>query len=121
MKEVYAIYDRRLAAYMVPFFAANDAVAERMFASTVVFSDTPMVNFPADFELHCLGRFDELVGRFENFDSAVVLINAKHVILAAEEQARENAVEEGAKRVPTVTDYVDDDGKTRLRVAEVGE
>lgn len=94
MKEVYGIYDRRLGAYMTPMFAANDAVALRQFSASVLYQETPMQQFPNDFELHGLGRFDELVGRFKNFESANVLMNARQVIEAAHEEARENLVDE---------------------------
>ena len=94
MREVYAIFDRRLNAYMTPFFAANDAVALRQFSASVLYHETPMQQFPQDFELHGLGRFDELLGSFENFGSANVVMNARTVIEIAHDEARENLVED---------------------------
>ena len=93
MKEVYAIFDRRLSAYMTPMFAANDAVAHRMFSGSVLYHETPMQQFPADFELHGIGRFDELTGRFSNFEAPHTVTNAKVVIEEAHELSRQAMVE----------------------------
>ena len=93
MREVFGIYDRRLGAYMTPMFCANDGMAMRQFEASVLYHETPMQQFPGEFELHGLGRFDELVGRFQNFDAPVVLTNARDVIEAAHEVARNAEVE----------------------------
>ena len=96
MKEVYAIFDRRLNAYMTPFFAANDAVAYRTFSASVLYHETPMQQFPADFELHGIGRFDDLTGQFKNVGAAQVLVSARAVIEELHEEARENLVDKDA-------------------------
>lgn len=55
---LYAIYDRKAQVYVPPFTAMNDATAVRMFSEAVVTSETPVSQYPADFDLLLLGAVD---------------------------------------------------------------
>lgn len=56
--QVYAVYDRKAQYYLPPFTARGDAEASRMFTDAVMTSETPISQYPADFDLVKVGSFD---------------------------------------------------------------
>lgn len=60
--DLYAIYDRKAQVYFMPFTAAHEAEALRTFAQMVVQSETPLSQYPADFDLLRLGTIGTETG-----------------------------------------------------------
>lgn len=64
IKQIYTIFDKKAAFYFSDFITLdNDDVAKRWFDSYLhgLISDNPnapMVMYPSDFELRCVGTFD---------------------------------------------------------------
>lgn len=65
MLRVYAIYDAKLEAFMRPFCAETDGVAWRAFYDLVADAAHPVGQWPQDYSLHCLGKFDAVTGKFD--------------------------------------------------------
>ena len=61
---VYSIFDTKARAYMQPWYATNHDVAFRNCRASMTQPQSPMAQFPVDFNLFCLGQFDELTGEF---------------------------------------------------------
>lgn len=59
---LYSIYDRKAQVYLPPFTAQHEAMALRTFAEAVVSSETPVSQYPADFDLLLLGAVDVETG-----------------------------------------------------------
>lgn len=55
---IFSIYDRKAQYYLPPFSARSEADALRTFAEAVVSSETPVSQYPADFDLLVLGSVD---------------------------------------------------------------
>lgn len=60
--KMYAIYDKKLEAYMQPFFGQSNGAAIRAFGDSVKEQGSPANKHPEDYNLHFIGEFDEDVG-----------------------------------------------------------
>lgn len=60
----FSIFDAKAAAFAQPFYAANNAVAIRMFQQVVNDRDTVISQHPEDFSLFCVGEFNDADGEF---------------------------------------------------------
>lgn len=60
--KIYAVYDHKAEAFLQPFFAKNDAVAERMFSAAVMDDEHQFCKHAEDYTLWTLGVFDEESG-----------------------------------------------------------
>lgn len=58
INNVYSLYDRKAQYYLPLFTMRSDADAVRQFASIVTTSDTPISQYPADYDLVRLGSID---------------------------------------------------------------
>lgn len=63
MLNIYAIKDEKAEAYLMPFYAPNDAVAKRMFGQAVNDAETDFAKSPDDYTLHYIGIWDEIEGK----------------------------------------------------------
>ncbi|QCQ85092.1 nonstructural protein [Blackfly microvirus SF02] len=55
---LFSIYDRKAQYYLPPFTARSEADALRVFNEAVISSETPVSQYPADFDLLVLGAVD---------------------------------------------------------------
>lgn len=53
--EVYRLYDDKVGAYMLPFFAPNEAVARRLVLQLLEDETSTVSKYPADFHLYWVG------------------------------------------------------------------
>lgn len=62
---LYSVYDRAAGIYNAPFMAHSDRDAIRSFTLAMqnAPADTPQATSPGDFELFCVGHFDQQAGR----------------------------------------------------------
>jgi len=63
-QKIVAIMDHALNIYMRPFFVISEGQATRMFRDEVnrTAEDNQMNKHPEDFDLYCIGYFDEESG-----------------------------------------------------------
>lgn len=59
---MYSIFDVKVEAFNVPFFAPSDGAAVRNFAMASKDPQTVMHSFPHDYELWFVGQFDDTRG-----------------------------------------------------------
>lgn len=69
---VYSIYDKKVAAYGQPFFAANDGAAIRMVTLASQDRNSLLGTFPADYQLEKIGSWDESQGLLSGSKPGVV-------------------------------------------------
>ena len=81
--QIYAVYDSKAEAFMMPFFMEKDAQAARGFQDAVNNPETPFGKHPADYTLFRLGDWSsangELLGQVkEAIANGVELLKAEH-------------------------------------------
>lgn len=62
MLNLYAIYDKKACSYNTPFYCKTNGIAVRIFADLVSDTSSVVSRHPEDFELYCLGEFNEDTG-----------------------------------------------------------
>lgn len=62
MLQVYTLHDRVADTYLAPFYAANDADAQRMMRRELYSNQSQLSMFPADYALLLIGAFDDKTG-----------------------------------------------------------
>lgn len=60
--KMYSIHDAAVAAFVTPFFAANDVAAIRLFTGLVNDPQSTYSISPGDFTLYNIGSFDIMTG-----------------------------------------------------------
>lgn len=79
----YSIKDTKAGAFGLPFYAQNDALAQRQFIHAVR-QNSMMNGFPADYELWKNGVFEDDVGTL-NGGQPVYLMNGQDAVNITEE------------------------------------
>ena len=59
---IYSVYDSKSESYVRPFYADNDAVAQRFCYDFYLQDGSVMSNHLEDFNLYWLGEFDDNTG-----------------------------------------------------------
>lgn len=67
---IYAVLDKKAKAFLSPWTAPNDQVAERQVTMAVRDVEHNFHKFPEDYELHHLGWFDDQSGLLEPLSSS---------------------------------------------------
>lgn len=73
LMNVYSIYDTKGDYFVPPWFSRTHADAIRDFAKAVGTPGSPMGDHPADFELRCIGTWDDLAGEIRPHEDHKVL------------------------------------------------
>lgn len=73
--EIFSVYDRKAGYYLPLFTQRSEGEALRQFGELVTRSDTPLAQYPADFDLCRLGRMDLESGKLEAVFPADLLQN----------------------------------------------
>lgn len=73
---LYAVFDRKANVFARPFTSPNDAMAARSFLAARQDPATEIHKFPDDFQLYCLGEFDDDTGVIAGLHPAVVTLEA---------------------------------------------
>lgn len=60
--KVYSIFDLKAETYSQPFYAMNDALAQRIFTDVARDTETNIARHPMDFVLMRIGSFDTNTG-----------------------------------------------------------
>lgn len=77
--KMFAIYDNKVEAYMLPFFALTPAQADRNFADLVADKNTPVGRHPGDHILYLIGGFDDRTGEVAQEAVTRISSGADHV------------------------------------------
>lgn len=59
---MYSVYDKAAGSFNIPFFQLNDRVAIRSFMDLVRDERSQVSKHPEDYDLWCLGSFDDASG-----------------------------------------------------------
>lgn len=73
--QIYAVYDRKAQYYLPPFTARGDAEAIRSFTEVVVTGETPLSQYPSDFDLVKIGSFHLETGVLSPENIPVLMLN----------------------------------------------
>lgn len=63
---LYSVKDTKLGKFAQPFCAPNDDIAKRMLTSTISAGNNNIAEFPEDFQLFKLGKYEEETGTLES-------------------------------------------------------
>lgn len=85
--QCYSIYDLKAQCYSLPFFLANDEVAQRVFLEIASDVNTSVSKFTDDYDMFHVGTFNVQTGVFESVDPRVVIagFTARHRLFGKEE------------------------------------
>lgn len=56
---IFAIYDKKLGSYSIPFFSLTPGAASRSFLDACRDPRTDLAKHPEDFSLHQIGTYDQ--------------------------------------------------------------
>lgn len=76
----FAVYDRAAQAYSAPFYQHTRGLGERMFADLVVDPQSQVSKHPGDYELFCVGEFDNETGELSSADKPLLLVTGPQVL-----------------------------------------
>ena len=76
IKRIFAVFDNKAAAYLLPFYEGTTGQATRLFSDAVNREDTPFSRHPNDFALLELGTWDDESGRTENHAQPIHVAHA---------------------------------------------
>lgn len=78
---VVAVHDSALDAFSRPFFVPTTQIAVRSFTDEVnrAAEGNAMFAHPEDYVLFAIGEWDDMTGRFSNYEDAQMLVRAKDV------------------------------------------
>jgi len=68
MAKVYVIRDRKAKLFARPFFERDHVMAIRSFEDACRDEKSSFAKWPDDYELLCLGDFDETTGKFHQLE-----------------------------------------------------
>lgn len=80
--KVFAIYDSKACAYLLPFFSPNRAVAMRSFTRAVSDEQSDFHRFAGDYTLFELGEYDEDQGIISMNENGLQIVAMASEILA---------------------------------------
>lgn len=61
--KMFAIFDKKALAFMMPFCMQNNMLAIRAFSDLATTSDHPINKHPEDYSLYYVGEFDDANGQ----------------------------------------------------------
>lgn len=79
--KAYSIRDGKAEAFNPPFFMASKGLAMRGFMDLVNDPNTTIAKYPGDFSLYEIGEFDDSNGRYQQYDTFVLLAIANELIV----------------------------------------
>lgn len=89
LNKVYSVFDTKGLMYNVPFFAAQNGVAIRMFTELVNDGRSTISRFPDDFILFEIGTFDDSNGKVVSLPEPIALGHASGYLKSKESKSVE--------------------------------
>lgn len=87
-KQAFAIHDRQVAAFNLPFFCKSEGEACRGFLHAAQNPDTPMSQYPGDYSLFHVGEYDEETAELSPLPDGKRLVTSLIELAAQAEQQR---------------------------------
>jgi len=69
---MYAVKDVKISAFLKPFPAEHDGLAERSFDNAVEDPQSPLSEFPEDFQLWKISIFNDETGNFDKIEHVLI-------------------------------------------------
>lgn len=79
---LFSIYDRKAAFFLPVFSLRSQQDARRQFVE-IVTGDTPIAKYPGDYDLVCLGEFNDQDGEVIPYSPRETIINGLTALQAA--------------------------------------
>lgn len=98
MKKMFAIYDAKAEAYMVPFFCDTVGLAIRQMEDVVSNPELSVSKYPEDFTLFEIGSYDPSTGTISGRDALLPLGNGLEFKRNLKDQRQLDAWPEEAAR-----------------------
>lgn len=91
LQNLYSLKDSKVGVFNIPFYKRNAGEAER-YVKSVVHEDPAklpgyyidVAKYPNQFDLYCLGSFDDETGKISVYDSPQHIISCEAVKLAGQ-------------------------------------
>ena len=80
MYHIVCIRDSAAEVFGQPYAVAANGVAVRSFTDEVARGESPLSKHPEDYELYCVGRYDDSVGLLLPCDRPVLLLRGKDAV-----------------------------------------
>lgn len=78
---IYIVYDRKADYYNLPMFFKNDQVAIRTISMALLSKmDSPLYQYAEDYQLVCIGKFDDEHGAVIPLDHHIVVDSLRSII-----------------------------------------
>lgn len=77
--KVFSIRDAKAEIFHTPFYKATDRDAERDFKHAVNDKQTKLNEYPEDFDLYCLGTYEDRDGKFQSLPTLVHVVKGIQV------------------------------------------
>ena len=78
---IFTVYDKKAAAYLIPYYAKTIGMGERLFMDAVNAKDSDFSRHPGDYTLFELGFYDDETGKFEQTkDHPAEMLSAVQVL-----------------------------------------
>jgi len=75
---IVSIYDKKAKSYVLGLgLARNSAIAVRDFSQACTNPESNFNKFPEDYELHCIGEFNEESGKIKQDKDIIILTKAE--------------------------------------------
>lgn len=85
---VYSIYDSKIDAYITPFYCHSHAEACRVVSQSAADPKTKLHQYPADFTLFCIAKYDDSTGEFSSVsDDPSVFEHLGNIVSVVSSQA----------------------------------
>lgn len=75
-KKIFTIYDSKVEAYAMPWYAHTEGEAIRSFQEAVNDQNSAYAKYPEDFTLFLIGEFSENDAKLTAYDAKKSIINA---------------------------------------------
>lgn len=80
MKKVYSILDRVSREYGPLFVCSTDEEAVRTVRQAALYGKSNLSQFPTDFTLYCLGKFEESSGILTGLKIPVIISDVSNIV-----------------------------------------
>lgn len=79
-KKIYSVKDAKAEVFNTPFYQSTHGEAERSFTRLVQDEKSIISQFPDDYDLYCLGEFDDRTGLIATLDTPLHVAKANNML-----------------------------------------
>jgi len=78
--KIFSLYDEKAQVFNTPQYLAHKGEAIRMLQTTLGAKESMMSKYPEDFNLYCLGTYDDSTGKIISNDIPELVIRATELL-----------------------------------------